>query len=328
MERRQFFKLVGGLAVGWPITGEAKQVKRTIGWVVGDLSLRQIVGRDPISPFPRAFLHELRDLGWAEGRDVKILRRSAEGRRERAQEILEEFITNHVDVIFTGATDWLIRAARNATPTIPIVAIFNRDPVAIGAVESLARPGGNLTGVTNTTGREVDDKRQQLLKELAPKARRLAFLGTPLAWQAYKRGSDAGFMPVVFARVDRVEDFDPAFKTILRERIDAVLVSHGPLMYFNARRIISFAADNRLPAIFPWRSATDAGALMSYGASGRGVFQQAARYVDQILRGANPGGLPIQRPAKFELVINVKTAKALDLVVPDSILLRADEVIE
>jgi putative ABC transport system substrate-binding protein len=230
-------------------------------------------------------------------------------------------------VIFAGAADWLVNAARDATRTIPIVAILNRDPVSSGLVASLARPGGNLTGLTTTTGRELYDKRHQLLKELVPKIGRIAFLGTPLAWEAYRRGAYAA-VPLVFASVDRTEDFDQAFAIVQRERADALLVSHGPVLFINIPRIVTFAAERRLPAAYPWREATEAGGLMSYGSSAQGLFRQAAGHVDRILKGAKPAELPIEQPAKFELVINMKTAKALGLEVPPTLLARAEEVIE
>jgi putative ABC transport system substrate-binding protein len=270
----------------------------------------------------------LRELGWIEGRTVNVERRSAEGRPERGQEILAEFIARRVDVIFTAATDWLVDTAHKATRTIPIVAIFNRDPVATGLVAGLARPGGNLTGLTTTTGSELYDKRLQLFKELAPKIGRIAFIGTSLAWEAYRSDSGAAVVPLVFAPVDRAEDFDRAFAIVLQERADALLVSHGPILFNNAPRIVVFAAERRLPAAYPWREATEAGGLMSYGSSAQGLFRQAAGHVDQILRGAKPAELPVAQPTKFELVINLKTAKALGVAVPPTLLARADEMIE
>ncbi len=269
MRRREFINLLGGAAAGWPLVAHAQRTAPlpTVGWAAGDATLDEIAGPDPVNLPARAFLHRLRDLGWIEGRTVNIERRPAFGRPERAQDILAEFIARRVDVIFAGAADWLVNAARNATRTIPIVAILNRDPVSSGLVASLARPGGNLTGLTTTTGRELYDKRRQLLKELVPKIGRIAFLGTPLAWEAYRSGADAAFVPLVFAPVDRTADFDQAFAIVQRERADALLVSHGPVLFISIPRIVAFAAERRLPAAYPWREATEAGGLMSYGSS-------------------------------------------------------------
>jgi putative ABC transport system substrate-binding protein len=330
VRRRDFINLLGGAAAGWPLVAHAQRTQPlpTIGWVVGVPTTNEIAGPDPVNLPARAFLHGLRDLGWIEGRTINIERRSAGGRTERGEEILAEFIARRVDVIFTAATDWLVDAAHKATRTIPIVAIFNRDPVATGLVASLARPGGNLTGLTTTTGRELYDKRLQILKELVPKISRTAFLGTSLAWEAYRSGGNAGFVPLVFAAVDRTEDFDKAFAIVQRERADALLVSHGPVLFINIPRIVAFAAERGLPAAYPWREATEAGGLMSYGSSAQGLFRQAAGHVDRILRGGKPAELPVEQPAKFELVINLKTAKALNLEVPATLLARAEEVIE
>jgi putative ABC transport system substrate-binding protein len=230
--------------------------------------------------------------------------------------------------MMVSASDWLMDAAQQATRSIPTVGIFTLDPAAAGFVASLARPGGNLTGVTTTTGRELDEKRLQLLKELAPGVVRVAFLGTGSAWEAYRRGAEATVLPPVVAHVTRAEDLDEALALVGRERTDALLVSHGPVMLFAAPRIASFAGAQRLPAVYPWREAVEAGGLMSYGVSVQGLFQQAAGLIDQILKGAKPAELPVQQPTKIELVINLKAAKALGLTVPATLLARADEVIE
>jgi putative ABC transport system substrate-binding protein len=282
--RREFIAaLCAAVATTRPLLARA-QVRPlpSIGWVAGDPALASISGPDPINLPARAFLHGLRDLGWIEGRSLQIERRSAEGRPERAQEIFAEFVARRVDVIFAGAADWLIDAAHKATRTIPIVAVFNRDPVDTGLVQSLSRPGGNVTGLTTTTGSELYEKRLQMFKELVPQLSRIAFLGTHLAWEMYRSGNNAAATSLVFARTDRSEDFDQAFAVILRERADAVLVSHGPVLFGNATHIIAFAAEHRLPVAYPWREATEAGGLMSYGSSAQGLFRQAAGYVDRL----------------------------------------------
>jgi putative ABC transport system substrate-binding protein len=328
MRRRDFIGLVGG-AAAWPLVTRAQQAKMpTVGWIVGDIPAAEIAGPDPASLPARAFLHGLRDLGWVEGRTITIERHTAEGRAERAAQIFAELVARKVDAIFAGAADWVVEAAHKAIRTIPIVAIFNRDPVATGLVASLARPGGNLTGLTTTTGPELYEKRSQLLRELVPNIGRVAFLGTQLAWAAYRSGAEASPVPHVFTPVDRPEDFDRAFAAVRQARVDALLVSHGPLLFTNIPRIVAFARDTNLPAAYPWREACEAGGLMAYGSSAQGLFRQAAAYVDRILRGARPADLPIERPNRFELTVNLKTAAALGLAAPDAILARADEVIE
>lgn len=333
MRRRVFLQLLPGavavaLARPQDAHGQRRDALPTIGWVAGDPTLAEISGPDPANRPARAFLHRLRDLGWIDGRTVIILRRSAESRRERVPDIIAEFVARGVDVIFAGAADWLIEAAHAATRTIPIVALFNRDPEATGLVASLARPGGNLTGVTTTTGRELYEKRLQFFKELVPKTERLAFLGTTLAWAAYRGETDSAAAPGLFVAVDQAEDLDRAFATLSRERADGLLVSHGPIMFINIHRIVAFAAANRMPAAYPWREATEAGGLMSYGSSAQGLFREAAGYVDRILKGRKSAEIPIGQPTNFELAINLSTARALGLDVPAALLARADEVID
>jgi putative ABC transport system substrate-binding protein len=287
-----------------------------------------MAGPDPVFLPARAFVHRLRDLGWTEDSSIVIERRSAEGRPDRARAILAELSTRGVDVIMAGATDWLLDAVRKATQSIPTVAIFPTDPAMAGLVLSLAQPGGNLTGVTATTGRELDEKRLQLLKELAPGVVRVSFLGTRLAWDAYRLGAKPTVLPPIVAHVTRAEELDAALALVLREKAEALLVSHGAVMFFAAPRITKFASAHRLPAVYPWREAVEAGGLMSYGVSVQGLYRQAAELVDQILKGAKPAHLPVQQPTKFELVISLKNAKALGITVSTAILVRADEVIE
>jgi putative ABC transport system substrate-binding protein len=329
MNRREFTALLGPLAA-WPLAARAQQPARlpVVGLVFGAPTPAEIAGASPAFLPAHAFVQRLRELGWLDGRTVIIERRSAEGRRDRASAILAELVARGADLIMVGATDWLQEASQQATRTIPIIGLFTEDPVAAGLVASLARPGGNLTGVTTATGPELYDKRFQLLKELAPKSTRVAFLGRRSAWETFRiRAKDA--TPVlVFAPVDRPEEFEDAFAIVLRERADALLVSHGPILNVNAARIAAFAKEQRLPAVFPWRVAAEAGGLMSYGPDVPTHFRQLAEYADKILKGAKPADLPIEQPTKFELVINSKTAEALGLSIPPTLLVRADEVIE
>jgi putative ABC transport system substrate-binding protein len=279
-----------------------------------------MAGSNPISPLARAFVHGLRDLGWIEGKTVVIERRSAEGDPQRAPAIFAELITGGVDVIAMGGSRWLREAAQKATGTIPTVLLFDADPVAEGAVPSLARPRGNLTGLTISTGGRFIGKRLQLLKELAPTVARVACIASNEVWESYRHiTAQADILPV-FAPVNRSEQFDEAFATILRERADALVTEGSPIIYVQRGRIVAFAAEHRLPLAVNNRESVEEGALMSYGIK--------ASALDRILKGANPSDLSIQRPTRFELAINARTAKVLGLTVPPSLLALADEVIE
>jgi putative ABC transport system substrate-binding protein len=330
MKRRQFVRLIGGAAAAWPAALRAQQSGRrpVIGLLVGPLPLADISGPDPANLQWRAFIYRLNELGWIEGRTVTIERRTAEGRLERAAAILAEFVARRVDVIVVGATDWLWDAARKATRTVPVIALFTEDPVAAGFAVSIARPGGNVVGLTTVPGRALVEKRLEFLKEAAPRIARVAFFGRRSAWESYRSEGGAAALPPVFAGAERPEEFDAAFATVLRERADALLVSHGPVYFFGAPRIAAFAREKGLPTVFPWREAAEAGGLMSYGPVVLGQFRQLAEIVDRILRGAKAAELPIEQPTVFELVLNLKTAKALALTLPQSLLARAEHVIE
>lgn len=275
----------------------------------------------------RAFINGLRDHGWVDRGNINIIRRSAEGQRARGQTILNELVARRVDVIALGVEPWLHQAALRATNTIPIVAVFSYDPVAVGVVASLARPGGNLTGVNASPGIGVSLKRLQLLRELAPSVERIAFLGPQGLWDYFGATADRPVQGVFFVQLDRADQQAQAFATILRERANAIMVL-GAAGYILTTQIVAFAAENRLPTMFGWRSAVEKGGLISFGPSNVGYFRQLAGYVHRILKGAQASSLPIEQPTTFELVINLKTAKALGLSVPESILLQSDTVIE
>jgi putative ABC transport system substrate-binding protein len=330
MRRRAFPALLGGTALAWPRTprGQPAGQRPTVGLVLGGPPLADMAGPDPAFLPARAFVHRLHALGWIDGRTIAIERRSAEGQPGRAAAIVGELVARGVDVIMVGSSDFLRDATLQATRTIPVVALFPEDPVVEGLVPSLARPGGNLTGVATTAGRDVDEKRLQLLKELTPRVARVAFIGRRRAWEAYRNGADAAMVPHVLAPVERPEDYDEAFAIVRRERADALLVSHGPVMFFGVPRVVAFAAEQRLPAVYPWREAIEAGGLMSYGTNVHGLFRQAAGLVDRILKGARAADLPIEQPTTFELAINIRTAAELGLSPPPALLARADEVIE
>jgi putative ABC transport system substrate-binding protein len=277
------------------------------------------------------FVQRLRELGWIEGRTIAIEVRWAEGRNERLAEIAAEFIRLKVDVIVTVGTPAVV-TAKQATSVIPIVVAVAGDPIGTGLVASLARPGGNVTGLSLQTT-DLVGKRLELLREVVPDLRRLAILadaGNPQGVlemdevQAAARGLGIEVAPL---EIRRAKDITPAFDA-LKGRADALYVVAGPLVTTNRIRINILALGARLPTMHSIRDNVEAGGLMSYGANFPDLYRRAADYVDKILRGTKPGDLPVEQPTKFDLVINVTTAKALGLTIPESFLLRADEVIE
>jgi putative ABC transport system substrate-binding protein len=257
-----------------------------------------------------------------------IERRSAEGQPQRAPAIFAELMTRGVDVIAMGGSQWLREAAQRATKTIPTVLLFDSDPVTEGVVPSLARPGGNLTGVMVSMGGELIGKRLQLLKQLAPAVTRVACIASSEVWELYRRSTATADIPPVFAPVDRSEQFEEAFATILREHVDALVTEGSPIIYVQRGRIVTFAAEHRLPFAANNRESVEEGGLMAYGVKASGLFSDLAIYVDQILKGAKASDLPIQRPTRFELIVNARTAKTLGLTIPPPLLATADEVIE
>ena len=329
MKRRQFITLLSGVAA-WPHVTHAQPTGRrpVVAFVHAVISPAEMAGSNPISPLARAFVHRLHDLGWIEGQTVTIERRSAEGDPQRAPAIFAELIARGVDVIAMGGSRWLRESAQQATRTIPTVLLFDADPVAEGVVPSLARPGGNLTGVVISTGGEFIGKRLQLLKELAPAVVRVGCIASSEVWESYRRISSDADIPPVFAPVNRSEQFDEAFDTILRERADALVTEGSPIIYVQRDRIVAFAAEHRLPLAANNRESSEEGGLMSYGVKVSGLFSDLAIYVDRILKGTKASDLPIQRPTRFELVINARTAKALGLIMPPTLLGTADEIIE
>jgi putative tryptophan/tyrosine transport system substrate-binding protein len=329
MHRRNFITLLG--AAAFPraaCAGEAGRLP-VVGVVFALSPVTEMAGPEPVAPSMRALLQGLSERGWVEGRTVTIERRSLEGHPERAPSIFADLAARGVDVIQYTLTRASYDAANKATRTIPMVAIFLTDPVADGLIASLARPGGNLTGVTDDTGPEFAAKRLQLLKEMAPGIARVAFIGERETFESYMR-HPAAEPPAFFAQVDRPEQFDEAFAAIERERIDALYVLDGAIYVNHRGRVLSFAAAHRLPAIYPDRAAVDEGGLMSYADTRllEGVYRQIAGIVDKILKGAKPADIPVERPTKFELVINARTARALGLTIPPLLLARAAEVIE
>jgi putative ABC transport system substrate-binding protein len=326
MRRRDFITLLGGAAAAWPVAAKAQQPGKlpTLGFLGSNTPATQ-------SPWTVAFAHRLRELGWIEGRTVAIEYRWTEGRSERAAEIAAELVRLNVDVIFTSGTA-SVAAARRATSIIPIVFAAAADPVGAGLVASLAKPGGNVTGLS-VQQPDLAGKRLEILREVVPGLRRLAILanvGAPGSMLdltevlASARTLDLG---VARIEVQRAEDIAPAFD-VVRGRADALYVVSDPLMTVHRLRINTLALGARLPTMHALREYVEAAGLMSYGPNFPDLFRRAAELVDRILRGAKPGDIPVAQPIKFDLVINLTTAKALGLDIPPSLLARADEVIE
>jgi len=279
-----------------------------------------------------AFRQGLRDLGYIEGQNLVIEYRWAEGRYERLPEFAAELVRLKVDVLLTAGTPGAL-AAKRATPTIPIVMVRVGDPVAYGLVASLARPGANLTGLS-TDSTEVDGKRLELLKEILPSLSRVGVLlnpanpNTALHWKQVQAAAEALHLKLERVEVKRAEDFDAAFAALARQRPRAFLMLGDLFLFAHRARIVTFATRQRLPAMYPTREFVDAGGLISYAASSSDMYRRAATYVDKILKGAKPADLPVEQPTRFELVVNMKTAKALGLTIPPSVLVRADQVIQ
>ena len=327
MDRREFISAVAVNLVAAPIAAEAQHAGRVyrlgILWATAPPPPDQ--GTAP------TLVKALRELGYVEGQNLTMEGRYAEGKLDRFPLLARELVELRVDVIVAVGSA-AIRAAKDATTTIPIVMYGGFDPVAAGFVASLARPGGNITGVVVGPGSSLAGKRLELLKNTVPRAARIAFLAAddpafrPQMEEAQKAASSLGIK--LFAVEVRGGDYAHAFSTIAAERAAALLVGATPFFMRDRKRIIELAAKHRLPAMYEWPEQVDDGGLMSYGATQSALVQRAAGYVDRILKGAKPGDLPVEQPTKFELVINRKTAKALGLTLPPSLLSRADRVIE
>ncbi len=330
MERRTFMALVSGGLLGAPLAAAAEQPGKVFR--IGILS--NVPVNDPQGALLwGAFIQGLRELGYVEGQNITIEHRSSEGKYERLPGLAADLVRLKVDVIVVPAP-LNARAAKEATRTIPIVMAGSVDPVADGLVTSLARPGGNITGLTGAVGPEIGGKRLELLKEAVPKVSRVAVLSNPANpssapfLEATKTAARSLRVQLQMLEARGPDELGRAFAGMTSERPDALFVLADGMFFLHRTRIVGFAAKQRLPTTFGAREDVDAGGLMSYAASGRDNFRRAATYVDKILKGAKPGDLPIERPTKFELVINLRTAKALKLTIPQSLLLRADEVIQ
>ena len=325
MERRAFLSGAAALLAA-PCAAEAQQAGRapTVGYLSAGFATSASV---------TAFVSGLRDLGYVEGKTVAIESRYAEERLQRLPELASELVAQKVNVIVVvGGAE--AHAAKGATARIPIVTIAVSDPVGSRLVASLAKPGGNVTGLMSSTGDELQGKRVELLRELAPGVGRVGILadvahpGTRQRVQATAAAARALKVELREIEVRDRGDLDKAFDKIRRDRIEALLVPLFPMFFAQRARIVDLAARSQVPTMYDVREYVDGGGLVAYGPAFQDLFRRAALYVDKILKGAKPADLPIEQPTKFELIVNLKTAKALGVTIPPSILARADQVIE
>jgi putative tryptophan/tyrosine transport system substrate-binding protein len=330
MRRRDF---ITGLAGSWPLAAHAQPAGKVarVALILTTSPVSEMTGPEPIHPLVRAFVRTLRILGYVEGQNLVLERRSAEGRFERFQEIVADLVGRGIDVIVTVTNEMAI-AAKRVTNSVPIVMVTSSDPVGIGIVASLARPGGNVTGFTINAGPEIEAKRLQLLKEALPQMARAVFLGTAEDWASEEAQSvrdAAKALGVTLIHAEHLPTrYADAFALVGREQPDALFIARNPANFANRQVIIDFMAERRIPSSSYYREFADAGGLMSYGASTGDLFRRAAGQVVKILKGAVPSDLPIEQPTRFELVFNLKTARALKLEISPALLISADEVIE
>ena len=316
MRRRAFITLIGSAAV-WPLGVRAQRSER-----LRRIGLLVVEGLEPIGPFREA----LSELGYVEGRNIQIVTRSAQGQESRLPQLATDLVRDQVDVIVAVQTP-AAHAAKNATRDIPIV-VMAGDPIATGLINNLARPDGNLTGMSATAA-EAAAKSLELIPEIVPGARRVGVLGNaedPFMkpfFEQIERGAQSVRLEIYRVPVRDNDQWDDVFATVARERVDVVMIQ-GSL----PAQAAIFALKYRLPSLSTQKSAVKAGVLMAYTASFEERARVMARYIDQIFKGAKPADLPVQQPTRFELTINLKTAKALGITVPPSLLARADEVIE
>ena len=327
MKRREFITLLGGAAATWPLAARAQQsVKVPRVGFLGNST--EALEANLVGPFRDG----LRDLGYEAGRNIVIEYRWAEGKYERFPALIAELIALNVDVIVTAGTPASL-AVKKATSSIPLVMVAVGDPVATGLVASLARPGGNITGLTSIAT-EMEGKRLELLKEVVPGISHVAVLWNAISpiqvieEREVQAAAQTLRVKVLSLGVRSTEEIEDAFAAIIRERPGGLLVLADRLFLHNRARIMDFAVRNRLPGVHAYRELVEAGGLMSYGASYADMHRRAAWYVDRILKGTKPADLPVQAPVKFELVVNLRAAKALGLSLPPQLLGRADEVIE
>jgi putative ABC transport system substrate-binding protein len=326
LNRREFIALPVGAAIAWPLAARAQQAAKlpTIGFLGSATPTSW-------SPWLTVFVQRLHELGWTEGRNVAIEVRWGEGRSGRFSEIAAEFVRLKVDVIVTGGQAAL--AVKQATSVIPIIFAVAADPVGSGLVRSLARPGSNATGLSMGSA-DVVGKRVELLREVVPSLSRLAILAnasysaTVLEMDEARKAARTLGLEAIPVGIRQTEDILLAFETLIRSGAQALYVCTDPLVSLNLARINTLALGGRLATMHGVREYVEAGGLMSYGANFPDLFRRAAELVDKVLRGTQPADIPVEQPTKFDLVINLTTARALGLEIPPSLLARADQVIE
>jgi putative ABC transport system substrate-binding protein len=324
--RRELVLLLGAAAVApRMVRAQAPSRNRQIG-------LLSLFSPSVTASWHQAFRRSLVDLGWVEGKNVSIVYRYAEDRRDRLPDLAADVVRLKVDVIVASSTPEA-QAAKGATREIPIVMVIPGDPVASKLVESLARPGGNITGLASMSP-QLAGKRLELLKEIVPKLSRVGVLWNPespvsiLQWKEIRLPAQQMGVELVSFEVRSPDEFDKAFEDAKRARIGALILFAAPVITTNLNRIAGFAAKSRLPSMFQFSYFADAGGLVAYGPDRNDMYRRAATYINKIFKGAKPADLPIELPTKFELVINLKTAKELGITIPQSVLVRADRVIE
>jgi len=319
-------------AAAWPALAWAGAARAQEPAKVARIGLLSSYTPSDAAAWHQAFRLGLRDLGWVEGKNINIEYRYAEGRRARIPDLAADLVRLKVDVIVASLVGDA-RAARRVTRAIPIVMVAATDPIAFGLVESLARPGGNVTGLTQMSV-ELGGKRLELLKEMIPKLSRVAVLWNPqrrlaqLAWKELQLPARQLGVQLHSLEVRSADDLNKAFEDAVSARAGAIFILSSPTLGLNLNQIAGLAAKSRLPSTHQWSEFAEAGGLVTYGPDRDDLYRRAATFVDKILKGAKPGDLPVEQPTKFELVINMKTARALGLTIPQSILLRADRVIE
>jgi putative ABC transport system substrate-binding protein len=326
MRRREFITLGGGAVIAWPLTAHAQQPMPAVGFLNAS-------SPGPLRQQITAFLGGLKESGYVEGQNVAVEYRWAEGQYDRLPAMVADLVRQQVTVIVSGGGAPAALAAKAATTTIPIVFSIGADPIRLGLVASLNRPGGNITGVYQFTS-GLEAKRLGLLHDMVPKATSVAVLINPNFADAENQLRDVQEaaarlgVQLVVVRANAESEFDAAFSTLVRQGAGALLVCGSP--FFNGRReqLVVLAARHAVPAIFEWRDFAAAGGLMSYGTSLADAYRQVGVYAGQILKGAKPGDLPVVQSTKFELAINLNTAKALGIEVPPTLSARADEIIE
>jgi putative tryptophan/tyrosine transport system substrate-binding protein len=335
MRRREFIRLIGGgVAAAWPLAAYPQRGTKIyrVGWLFSAVPLKDMSGPHPVDPVSNAFVSGLRELGYVEGQNLKLERRSAEGKLDQIDGLAAELVALDPDVIITGGGDFMAQALHRLTKTVPIIEPYSDDPIRAGLAVSLAHPGGNVTGFVAYTGPEFETKRLELLKDAVPNAVRIAFLGMNQVWEsaAGQAVQDAArTLGLQLIHVGHAPDsYTQAFARLTRDRPDALIVAYHPVNYANRELIAQFATEQRIPAMFPYREAVMASGLMSYSVSTTDLFVRTASLVDRILKGDKPGNIPIERPTKLEFWINLKTARKIGLKIPDQLLALADNVIE